>query len=80
MSNRTFEILGWYGASAIMAAYFLNSFNWLDANTAGYQLLNLTGAIGMGAIGWHKKVNPSVAINLIWAVIALVAVARIVIR
>jgi len=46
--NKNFidEIIGWYGMVAILAAYFLVSFNFLSSAGVFYQVLNFTGAGG----------------------------------
>lgn len=71
------EVAGWYGAGAIVLAYFLVSFNVVNADSAAFQLLNLTGAIGIILISVVKKVSQSVVLNAFWAVIALVALIRL---
>lgn len=73
------EIAGWYGTIAIVAAYTLVSFNIVASDSVLYQLLNLTGALGIATIAIVKKVTQSVVLNLFWAVIALLALVRLVI-
>lgn len=68
------EILGWYGIAAILLAYALVSFEVLSADGYAYQLLNLTGAIGVVIISITKKAAQPAVLNIIWAVIALVAI------
>lgn len=72
------EIVGWYGAVAIVGAYALISFNILEANDITYQLLNLTGALGIIYISLVKGVKQSVALNAFWAVIATAALIGII--
>lgn len=76
-ANPLAEIVGWYGTAAILGAYALNSFGVISASSAAYQLLNLTGALGIIAISLRKNVMQSVVLNVIWGVIALVALARL---
>ncbi|MCA9389883.1 hypothetical protein KC571_00605 [candidate division WWE3 bacterium] len=76
-SSKILEIFGWYGTVAIIGAYFLNSFQIIAATDLSYQLLNLTGGFGIIAISWHKKVFQSVALNIIWSFIAIIAIVRI---
>ncbi|TSC56990.1 MAG: hypothetical protein G01um101418_22 [Parcubacteria group bacterium Gr01-1014_18] len=71
------EIFGWYGTVAIISAYFANSFGYLDAGSLIYQLLNLTGALGIVAISLSKKVYQPMVINIIWAIIAVFALIKI---
>ncbi len=72
------EIIGWYGTIAIIAAYAGNSFNFIATNSFAYQLLNFTGAIGIITISLHKKVYQSVALNIVWGLVAIVAIVGIV--
>lgn len=70
--------LGWYGAGAILVAYALLSFSVLSASSLIYQLLNLTGALGILVDTYYKKDTPPEVLNIIWSVIALIAIFRIV--
>jgi hypothetical protein len=68
---------GWYGMAAIILAYALVSFGVLQPTSLSFQLLNATGAIGIVIVSFHKKAYQPGALNLIWMVIALVAIAQI---
>lgn len=74
------ELVGWYGTGVIILAYFLVSFSILPANSVWYQLLNLTGALGLCAIAITKKVTQNVVINLFWMGIALIALIKVFVR
>lgn len=71
------EAYGWYGATIILVAYFLASFDVISGDGLIYQLLNLTGAIGVVILTVYKRVTQSAVLNLVWAGIALVAVVSI---
>jgi len=71
------EIFGWYGTVAIVGAYALVSFSIIQSNSALYQLLNLTGAIGIVAISLAKKAYQPATLNIIWAVIAAIALIKL---
>lgn len=77
MNKRLAEIVGWYGTVAIVGSYALVSFNLVSATGAVYQLLNLTGAVGIIIISALKGVKQSVTLNIFWAVIAVVALVRL---
>lgn len=70
------NIIGWYGAAAIMAAFALVSFEVLEATAFPYQLLNGTGAIGIVYISFKKDAYQPGVLNIIWALIAGVAIVR----
>jgi len=70
------ELAGWYGTAAILAAYALSSFQVLRASDRVYQLLNLTGALGVAWVCWDKRTWQAFWLEAIWGCIALVALAR----
>jgi len=73
------EAIGWYGTFAIVIAYALVSFNVLSASTFLYQILNVTGALGIVYISIKKKAYQPGVLNIIWAIIALIAIIRLLI-
>ncbi len=74
------EIIGWYGTVAIVGAYFLSSFGLLSATSWPYQVLNLTGAIGIVVVSFAKRAYQPAALNAIWTVIAAIALVKILMR
>ncbi len=70
------EAAGWYGTAAILLAYGLVSFELISANGTVFQLLNLSGALGIIIISVRKNVKQSVVLNVIWAIVALIALVR----
>jgi branched-subunit amino acid transport protein AzlD len=73
----TAEILGWYGILAILSAYTLVSFDVIEGSGLTYQVLNLTGALGVIAIAAYKKVKQSIVLNIFWGAVAIVAIVNI---
>lgn len=71
------EIIGWYGALAILAAYALVSFDIVDAHNLLYQILNATGASGIAYLSFIKRAYQPAALNVVWAIIALVAIIQL---
>lgn len=78
MKLKLAEIAGWYGAVTIVGAYALVSFGVVSSEGIVYQLLNLTGAIGILIISLVKRVFQSVALNIVWALIATAAITRLI--
>lgn len=74
------EIVGWYGAFAILLAYALVSFKIIPANSYTYQLLNLTGAVAIVVISLVKKAKQPAALNIVWAAIAFFAIISLIIH
>lgn len=71
------EFCGWYGMIALIVAYFLVSFSWIPADGITFQLLNLTGGVGLLIVAASKGVLQSVILNLFWAIIGITAIVRI---
>lgn len=71
--NKAVNIYGWYGALAILLAYILVSFSILSPDSVWYQILNLTGALGIVVTSFNKKNYAPGVLNLVWAAIAVVA-------
>jgi hypothetical protein len=77
MKNKITEILGWYGVVAVVGAYALLSLNILTSNSLLFQGLNLTGAIGIVIDALDDKNTQPAVLNIIWAIIALIAIVKI---
>ena len=78
MKNRFIGILGWYGVVATIGAYILVSFSLVTPTSLTYQLLNLTGAVGVTIETYQQKDYQPFWLNLIWSVIALVAIISVI--
>lgn len=78
MKEKITEIIGWYGVIAVVSAYALLSLNILNNNSLLFQGLNLTGAIGIIIDAIQDKNTQPAVLNVIWAVIALIAIFNIV--
>lgn len=78
MKEKSLEIFGWYGTIAIVGAYALLSFDIIGADSFIYQLLNLTGALGIVAISINKKAYQPAVLNIIWSIIAVGALLTII--
>ena len=70
------EACSWYGVVAILGAYALLSFGILDSQHLTYQLLNLSGGIGIVIDAVADKNTQPAVLNTIWAVIAVIAIIR----
>ena len=71
------EGVGWWGTIAIVGAYALSSFGVLSAHGIVYQLLNITGALGIIIVSLSKKVYQSVVLNVVWFAIAAIAIVKL---
>jgi len=71
------EATGWGGALLILSAYLLISAGRLTGQTPAFQWMNLVGAAGFIVNGlWHGAI-PSATLNIVWMMIAALALARI---
>ncbi len=67
---------GWVGTILIVLAYFLVSRQFLAAKSRVYQLMNLFGAIGVGVNVFNQEAWPALALQIIWAIIAIISLIR----
>lgn len=72
------ESIGWYGTIVIVLAYALVNFNVLSSSNVLYLFLNLTGALGIVYISFKKKTYQPGVLNIVWAIIALIALIRLI--
>ncbi len=79
ISNKVANYFGWVGASLILVAYALVSFAMLSSDSVAFQLLNFFGALGFIVMGHVRKVWPTLALNVIWAIVAVMALYHILI-
>jgi hypothetical protein len=70
------DILGWIGSVEVIAAYGLNSYQKLSSDSNVFQFLNLTGAIFLIANTVYYGAFPSAVINVVWVIIAAIALIR----
>jgi hypothetical protein len=77
-SDAVISAVGWYGMMAVLTAYTLVTFGIITASGVWYQLLNLTGALGLCVLSYNKKVWPNVWLNIFWAGIGLFTLIKIV--
>jgi len=66
--------------AALLLAYLLASFSYLQPEGLAFQLTNLLAATGIAAVSLHKRAFQPGVLNLAWAVIALVLVVRLLTR
>lgn len=77
MQRQIIQSIGWYGVVAIVVSYALANFGWLSTTSWAYILLNLTGAIAIAAEAASKRDRQPLVLNIIWAIVALVALVKL---
>ncbi|MCK5107948.1 MAG: hypothetical protein KAQ83_04440 [Nanoarchaeota archaeon] len=75
--KKLYEILGWYGITAVLVAYSLITLKVLLSHSIIYLFLNLTGAAGILIHSYIKKDYQPVVLNIIWIVIALLGLIQL---
>ena len=70
------QILGWVGTLLIVLAYYLSSHKKINIHETPYKLMNLVGAICIGINVFHQSAWPSVALQSIWALVAISSLFR----
>ena len=75
--NKFTDISGWYGMIALISAYGLASYGVFSAQSLEFQLLNITGSIGMMIVALSKGVTQAVILNIIWMGLGLVALGQL---
>lgn len=78
--NLFIEILGWIGSIEIVLAYALNSNQKLRSDSMAFYLLNLTGGILLIVYAIHKDALANAFINVVWVVVAVVAIGKVLMR
>lgn len=77
MSNVYIKIVGWYGVVVLLGAYALVSFDVISPDGFWFQFFNITGSIGIAIEASSKKSWPATVLNIVWAIIGAIALARI---
>lgn len=70
------NILGWFGVGLIILAYALVSWKKLKPTGKTYQLMNLVGSIAYGIYVYWLQAWAAAALQLVWAAIAIAAIAK----
>ena len=72
-----FDVLGWIGMILVLIAYGLLSTNRIN-NGKVYQILNLVAALCMAIGVFPKNAWFSFALQVVWAIIAIVSIFKII--
>jgi hypothetical protein len=60
------EVVGWIGATLIIAAYALLSAGRLQGDSRLYHWMNICGAVGFVVNSGWNGAYPSAALNVVW--------------
>lgn len=70
------ETMGWLGVVAYVLAYLLLTVGVLKPNGYPFHVLNMVGAASLIVYSLEYGDKPNVAVNVIWLMIGIGAVAR----
>ena len=76
MARFLVDVVGWLGAALLLFAYGFVSFKKLRVDSGYYQLLNVVGSCFLIVNTVYYRAYPSALVNLIWIIIALLAMFR----
>jgi len=69
----TLTVFAWLGTIAILAAYFLVSYEKVSSTGFWYQAMNIFAGVSLTAYGVLRRTWPTVALNSAWLLIGLAA-------
>lgn len=75
--NLLVEIVGWVGSLAILMAYALNSYQKIRSDSTLFLFLNLTGGLLLMAYTFYKDAFANTFLNLVWVIVAVIALAKL---
>ena len=70
------ETIGWIGTVLVLFAYLKFNFKHWRSDSLSFQWLNLIGSVGLTINSFAKHVWPSVALNALWALIAVYSIHK----
>jgi hypothetical protein len=71
------EAIGIIGAIEVLIAYGLNSYQKIKSDSLAFYMLNLTGGFFLIIYTWYKEAWASMFVNVIWVVIAIIAIGKL---
>ena len=70
------QVASFLGAMMILVAYVGHQLKWMDARSAGYNILNAVGSAILAYIAFHPFQVGFVVLEVIWALISVYALMR----
>lgn len=70
------DLVGWIGSAFVVAAYALNMFNRMKADSLPYYALNILGSACLIANTLYHHAVPSAVVNMVWVGLAVWAMVR----
>jgi hypothetical protein len=70
------DLIGWIGSVMVVLAYALNMYKRMSSDSVWYYLLNIGGSICLIVNTFYHHAIPSMMVNVVWVLIALVGVLK----
>jgi len=70
------DVVGWLGSILVVAAYALNIYGKLSAESTPYYVLNIAGSGALIVNTLYHHAIPSMVVNVVWVGIALPALLK----
>lgn len=70
------EVLGWIASILIVGSYALNITGKLEAKSKTYVIANMIGGLFFVLNTYYHQAYPSMLVNVIWVIIAIVMVSK----
>ncbi|PYX08913.1 MAG: hypothetical protein DMG88_08800 [Acidobacteria bacterium] len=70
------QLVSFAGALLILIAYAGHQLKWIDARSAGYNILNAVGSVILGYIAFHPFQIGFVVLEVAWTLISVYALLR----
>ena len=77
MFNTIIQIVGWTGTILIVTAFFLNAQGKIKSESRAYQVVNLFGAMFIGANVLYQQAWPAFGLQVVWGAIAVYELIKI---
>jgi hypothetical protein len=74
MKKKLIQVFGWYGVVAILLAYALVSFEVILPTHPAYQILNITGSLGLFCEAWSRRDKQPAVLNIVWILVGIIAI------
>lgn len=71
------EVIGWIGSAAILSAYALNSYQKIRSDSLMFVMLNLMGGLLLMVYTFYKDAIANTFLNLVWVVVAVIALLKL---
>lgn len=70
------DVIGWVGAVVLLTAFYLVSTEKVKPTNVWFQVANIVGAMAVTVNSFALHAFPSVAVNIVWSVIAGYAIVK----